>query len=352
MPLRLRHPVAYRNFNAYQRRRLGKRVIEQDRRVRALEQTPDEKLRRLAERIGNCCRHAMVAADDETGQVRMHEARCKARQCCYCGRVRANRCMARLMEALHAINSPRFLTLTVVSTDEPLHVRLAHLRESFKRLRRSKAWKAHIVGGIYTIEITWSTKRQQWHPHAHAIIDGSFWDQAELADTWERATGDSRIVDIRFVHDRQKQAGYLASYAGKSSDLDKVPDERLAEYVTETRDLRMLQTFGTLHNVATADEPDTEPGDWRCIAEMEDLTHAADDGDDFARQLIRYLWSPPDGELSPGLAAHLAETDGRLETLSCRVRRWRQEREEIRRARLRSTGPRAPSRDPCDRLFG
>src|SRR5690606_7248566 len=102
------------------------------------------------------------------------------------------------------------------STDNPLAGELERLKACFRELRRGKPWKQHVQGGVAVVECTFNAKTQKWHPHLHIVFDGKYWAQPAIATEWERVTGDSKIVDVRFVRSKDQAAGYIAKYVSKS----------------------------------------------------------------------------------------------------------------------------------------
>lgn len=294
---------------------------------------PTDLSLKLAAKLGDCCKSAQIVHDEDDG-LRIAERRCKSRICPRCALLRARALTARLLTALERMNSPRFLTLTLASSDEPLRDQIRRLTASFKRLRRGRPWNRHVSGGAYTIEATFNHSTRQWHPHLHALIDGRYWPQSSIADAWQAATGDSRIVDIRLVKDRQKQARYLASYAAKSSDIERLPDDMIPEWAHQVHGLRLVQTFGNLHGTKlTPDDDDERPGldylEW-----ADPLAHAREQRDPDAAFVITALISARTGlprNLAP--ATHDAHAPLVAEALS-RLRRWqaRQQKENHREA--------------------
>ena len=211
----------------------------------------------LAAKLESCCRYAQVV-ELEDGTVTIAEQRCRSRLCPRCAHLRSREMIGRAAVAIRAMNSPRLITLTLKSSDDPLADQIARLTTDFKKLRRSETWKAHVVGGLYVIEVTYNERSQQWHPHMHVVADGKYWPQSSLADQWHRITGDSRIVDIRHVYDARDAAAYVAAYVQKSSDIDRLPSDRIPEWAASVHGLRMSQTFGSLHGVKLTPERETE----------------------------------------------------------------------------------------------
>lgn len=158
------------------------------------------------------------------------------------------------------MDAPRFLTLTIRSNDEPLRDQVKHLTRRFAAMRRTKEWPKHVTGGVYTIQITYNGTSGQWHPHLHAIIDGTFWAQKDILALWQQVIHDAGGVDIRIVPGIRRLANYIASYTAKSCDLTELSASKLTEWAVETQGLRLAQTFGASHRLKPAhEEPEPHP---------------------------------------------------------------------------------------------
>ena len=48
-----------------------------------------------------------------------------------------------------------------------------------------------VRGGVYSVEMTWSPERQDWHPHAHLLMDAPWISQREMRDAWRAVTCDA-----------------------------------------------------------------------------------------------------------------------------------------------------------------
>jgi hypothetical protein len=166
---------------------------------------------------------------------------------------------ARTLDLVRAMDSRRFLTLTLRSTNAPLADQLDRLIDCFRRLRRLNLWKTHVAGGVWAIEVTWSAERGQWHPHLHAIIDGTYLPWAALRDAWSAITGDSSIVDIRRCDDARDAARYISSYIGKLADVASLPEARVVEYAAALHRRRLSGTFGRSHASTLERATDLEP---------------------------------------------------------------------------------------------
>ena len=194
-------------------------------------------------RMVECARHPYIVQTDE-GELRIAADRCGDRLCPRCSWIRSQQIMRRLDDLAMQMDSPRFLTLTIRSSDEPLSDQLSALLASFRRMRQTKAFKAAVRWGVFTVEITFNARTQQWHPHLHALVDGRYWAQAEISAAWEKASRGSPIVDIRRVDSRAHAARYLAKYMCKADTIKELPDAAFQEFVMSIRGLRMINVFG------------------------------------------------------------------------------------------------------------
>lgn len=199
-----------------------------------------------AERLLACCSHPN-AVILESGEMALSLGRCRDRLCQVCSKIRARQCAARVRSAVGAMDSPRFLTLTVHSTSEhKLSERMDHLRSSFRHLRRTPAWRRHVLGGVYAVEAK-RGERDNWHAHIHAIIDGEYWPQKMISDAWRHVTGDSYRADIRAIRSKEKAARYISKYVTKTSEIAEWSDALVVEFASAIHGVRMLHTFGSLH---------------------------------------------------------------------------------------------------------
>jgi hypothetical protein len=201
----------------------------------------DSRLTRFAE----CGDHAFVQRrlDDPT-RYRCVLETCHDRWCAPCAAQRraliADHIRAHVAHGLH-----RFVTLSLRSSDQTLKAQLDRLIACFRRLRQRTLWRERVDGGLAGIELTWNEERRQWHPHLHAIIHGRWIGQADLSAAWRDVTGDSFIVDIRFIRDPAKVARYVSKYATKPlpASIQRDPD-RLAEAVEAFNNRRTFVQFG------------------------------------------------------------------------------------------------------------
>jgi hypothetical protein len=124
------------------------------------------------------------------------------------------------------------------------------------------------------LEITADAKTDTWHPHLHCVTNGSFLPQAELADEWERCTGDSRIVDIRYVGNSDGAAGYVTKYITKPvpSAFYDTPS-MLEEAMRAVKGVKQLISFGLWRKIRFLKPMKND--DWKTIGHWNELAFGA-----------------------------------------------------------------------------
>lgn len=211
-----------------------------------LQEDDAAKLHKLTDKLDDCCRTPWIMTNEETAEIALKEYRCKSRVCPLCGEIRAAELRDKLLPMVKEMDSPRFITLTPVSTDKPLRDQLQHLTKCFAKLRTLKDWKSRFSKGFYTLEVTYNRKTEQWHPHIHTVVDGKFIPQKTLSNLWLQVTGDSMIVDVRMCHSQKKTVYYVTKYATKTQDSKHIPDHRIGEWALSIKGLRFINTYGGL----------------------------------------------------------------------------------------------------------
>lgn len=242
-PLRVQSRWQYRMHSKHQSRR--------EHIVRSLNFSPSDALRKRAKRMADCCQQPQLI-ELNNGRTAASLNRCKDRMCPLCAGFRAASVKERVATYLRTWRSCRLITLTVRSDDRGLAAQMKHLFDSFRKLRALRWWRESVQGGFYVVEVTLNQRTHQWHAHLHMLADGDFIAQAKLAHVWEQVTGDSRIVDIRAVPDRDKAVSYLTTYLAKPANVERWPPDAVREYAEALHGKRLVHTFGS-HHAAKSD---------------------------------------------------------------------------------------------------
>lgn len=206
----------------------------------------NRRLWKRASKIEQCCAFPGVGKDCKNRPI-LFLHRCKDRMCSRCQCQRGRVATEKISSKVRGMNAARFMTLTLKHRQASLSGELVRLASAFKSLRKEPLWKERVVSGVYAIEVTRNAQTALWHVHLHVIVDGGFIAQPQLSALWLKATGDSAIVDIRAVHDRNRTAKYIAAYVSKPSEVKGWPDSAVREYAEALHGRRMVHTFGKLH---------------------------------------------------------------------------------------------------------
>jgi len=208
----------------------------------------------------------------EQGQYKNH--RCKKRECLICQGYTTRERIAKYLPVLRSFNDLQFVTLTVPNIG-------AHqLRQTIKQM--TGVFRATLdvlrkqgfgVRGTRNLEVTFSPKRANFHPHFHCIIEGKE-NAKKVVKHWKRLWGTRAVTlsnkaqDIRPFGTKESDLLEAFKYANKivSSDENR---ERviyawgLFESMKATSGgeggIRTFQTFGFNLSDYPAEETGGEP---------------------------------------------------------------------------------------------
>ncbi len=241
------------------------------------------------ERFRACGTNAwVIRCEDDPDSFAVASDHCHDRFCRPCsafrGRVIANKITAYLENRQY-----RFLTLTIKTTGLDLVEGVAKLARCFGALRRSKLWLSKVVGGCSVIEVKPKESGPGWHPHIHAIIEGRYLPLKPIRKLWMAITGDSFIVDISIGRDAVKAGRYVSKYVTKPFDdgTTRTPT-RLIEAIRALHGRRLVGTFGSWRGLKLTVY--TPSGTWVRVCSLAQLRSAADEGEEDAVQLYRWLY--------------------------------------------------------------
>lgn len=257
------------------------RTVDRPRRaiVEALWNSTNAVLHRRSMKMGFCCVSPTLFAERGVRPICV-AGYCRDRLCPTCMAMRASRIRCRLTALVCSMNAPRFLTLTTRDDERPLSERLKEITDAVRRLRRTKAWKQHVRGGVMVWEVTHNAAKKTWHPHVHLIVDGEFWEQRLIRAEWCAQLNGDGGVHIQACNDRVKTARYIAKYLAKASEVSLWPAEAICEFATAMHRQRLIATFGKSHavNVDLADKEPEPPPLPRYSISMEAFRAALRDG--------------------------------------------------------------------------
>lgn len=233
-------------------------------RKRLLERLEDEGAHDLTTNFRKCGETFGLTCTS-CGEVHDCERRCSKKWCPMCVRKLATKRAEKFRAAVAAMKWPLFVTLTMRNVEDLSFDAVRKLRRAFGKLRQRKLWKAHVLGGAASIEVT--NIGNGWHPHLHAILDCEWlaWRTPkpkagdsraqklklcgraaqELERVWSRCLGQptSSIKVKRTNGDDVVQE--VLKYSVKGSDLVDSVDP-VAPIIRCLEATRLVTTFGSL----------------------------------------------------------------------------------------------------------
>lgn len=250
------------------------------------------------ERFECCGSRLSVEYSEEEQRHRVLGSFCHDRHCEPCMRAKANVIAKNLRAKIEDGKDRqfRFVTLTLKHSTQPLDQQISRLLTSFRRLRSTACWKDSQCGGSCSLEVKWSPKTRQWHPHLHIISDGNYVDKESLSCAWHHATGDSFIVDIRQLRDAKEAAYYVAKYASKGVNAEVWSDPAAAtEWLSAMQGVRTCGTWGTWRGFRLTHH-DVSSAGWKHVASYVEVLAAARLGKMWAVSIMMQIVRSADPE--------------------------------------------------------
>lgn len=250
----------------------------------SLERTGQSPARRRA--FGECGSYSWIEQSTENaGDFRVRYNHCHDRLCTPCANARSVE-LTNCLLALMPKDGVKFITLTLQGHNQKLTDLIDRLYTHFRALRIHPFWAERITGGAAFLEIKWSDKAQQWHPHLHVIAIGTYIDQGFLSRVWHTITRDSFICDVRAVRDPETTGRYVTKYASKplNTSFSNTP-ALLDEALSALKGRRLCLCFGDWYGTALSNAEDaTLDGDgddksrWHFFMDLETLLSNARSG--------------------------------------------------------------------------
>ena len=207
----------------------------------------------------------------EQGSVRLASANfCMAHLLCpFCAIRRGAKALQAYSKRYEVIQSamgsegrliPFMVTLTVKDGPDLLE-RFGKLHRSFQALNKQRHGKGsghstwtNAKGGVASFEVKRGERSGLWHPHLHAIVlchPDRPMDAYRLSAEWLKITGDSFIVDIRPIKEKEGEGvigGFMEvfKYAVKFSSMNSID---VVDCWRLLQGQRMLSSFGLFYGV-------------------------------------------------------------------------------------------------------
>jgi hypothetical protein len=220
-------------------------------------------------------------------EYRLGGSTCRDRFCVPCARDRSRVLATNVLLALGG-RPVRFLTLTLKVNTGPLSDQIDRLLDCFAKLRTRAFWRKRVTGGCAFIEVKWSEKHAGWNVHVHCMLHGLFIPHSDLWRAWHSITGDSMVVDIRLVNDKDVIGRYVTKYVSKPlSNTFLNRSEQFDELICAMVGRRLCLTFGDWRGIRLTQSP--EPGEWISLGSFHTVLCQALNGDVEALHAIRYI---------------------------------------------------------------
>lgn len=241
--------------------------------------------------FSNCGAEATVEWSETLQRYRVRGSYCHNRHCEPCMKAKSSLIINNLraqMKSRPKVQT-RFVTLTLCHTGKPLRDEIKRLYAAWKQLRGKKQWKKSQDGGTATLEVKYNAEKKEWHPHLHIISEGRYLSSKTLSDLWLECTGDSYIVDVRFISSDKDVAYYVGKYVTKGVNLEVWQDQAAAiEWIKAIKGVRMCATFGNWRGFKLLEKPKDE-GNWQPVASLLTLVKRAAAGSIADLELLRIL---------------------------------------------------------------
>lgn len=180
----------------------------------------------VADKVHDCGRTGQTIRCNICGGEWIAVDRCHHRLCPYCAPIRA----AKLYELhKHLAGRPnlKHLILTFKNTPELSREYITWMISCFTRLRRRQLFARAWRGGVYAMEFTY-TEAKGFHPHIHAMVDGDYVPQAEIAQAWLAITGNSEVVWIERAKRSKQALKYILKPSNELLNSPKALDSLLS----------------------------------------------------------------------------------------------------------------------------
>lgn len=253
------------------------------------------------EKFKTCRTKVWFRQNVKTGVMGFRSNSCRERWCPPCAEVKKNlvarNCERYFNEHLRRGGIIRFLTITQKHSGTSLEEQIALAKKNLLRFRRTVEWKKFVKGSVWFMQTKWSYKSQGWHVHFHILLIGEYWPQTRVSEKWQKITGDSYIVDIRQVYEKELHSviADIARYAGLPANLLEVPAEHRSEVVHATERSRMCGATGVCRKGVALCQPKIKiklnDSCWRPMGSWDAVQHYAMAGDKNAEEMFVAGWN-------------------------------------------------------------
>ena len=210
-------------------------------------------LGKIPKRISNCHGDFLVLQNRKEGNLVARPYCCGVRLCPLCTAYRSNRSRDSITDKVGRMDNHMLWTFTMRHSSKLLSTQHKEITQWFSKLRRTKCWLDNTKGCVWVFEYAYNSKRDEWHPHIHAIVDTSFIPFFELQAHWRRITNGSHSINFKGFISEQKSIGYVLKYLTKPQNTSKWPIYRLGEFLLCMQGRRLFGSTGSAFGLSDAE---------------------------------------------------------------------------------------------------
>lgn len=225
--------------------------------------------------LQECRKSAWFVRHKVTGQVSIIASKCGLRWCPLCANARSNYIRHSVSEWLQHADHPKFLTLTIKHSDEPLVDQVRKLYDSFRKLRRCKGFTKHVNGGVWFFQICRNNQEGQWHPHLHCVITGEYIPVRYLQNLWHKVTSDSHVLKLQTIVDPERVASEVARYASRPANLKDFGIKCGIELYEAMHGKRLCGKWGLFTKVSLSIQRNPDKKNWERVGSWTVVTEYA-----------------------------------------------------------------------------
>lgn len=205
-------------------------------------------LEKYGEKIRDCGNYLKFKACEEIthGKKLVDAYFCKCRQCVMCQGRKSNVVRKQVIDLTHehltrySTDVPLLLTLTVPNEPGSNMIKtIDQMTAAWKRLMQLKKVKSATRSWFRSLEITYNSDRDDFHPHFHAVLmvpknyfrreSGLYITRDEWLELWQQSMRDDGItqVDIRKI--KSKDIGEIEAFVGEAAKYATKPSSYILE---------------------------------------------------------------------------------------------------------------------------
>lgn len=208
-------------------------------------------LERYGKKIRDCGNYLKFKActDITHGKKLVDAYFCKCRQCVMCQGRKSNIIRKQVIDLTHehlakySTDVPLLLTLTVPNEPGSNMIKVIdQMTAAWKRLMQLKKVRGATRSWFRSLEITYNSDRDDFHPHFHAVLmvpynyfyrkNGLYITRDEWLRLWQQSMRDDRITQVDIRRIQSKDFGEIEAFVGEAAKYATKPSSYILENET------------------------------------------------------------------------------------------------------------------------